>query len=64
MVAVYNVAGTAAMNLEQQRDTIIDIAAPTWCAERTRVRIGRARGDDRAASDLDLLRTWSPTAPF
>ena len=27
MVAVYNVAGAAAMNLEQQRDTIIDIAA-------------------------------------
>lgn len=54
MVAVYNVAGAAAMNLEQQCDTIIDICRQAWCAKRARVRIV-ARGDDRAASDLDLL---------
>ena len=54
MVAVYNVAGAEAMNLDQQRDTIIDIAARHG-ARDVRVFGSVARGDDRPASDLDLL---------
>ena len=45
--------GAAAMNLEQQRDTIIDIAARHG-ARNVRVFGSVARGDD-PASDVDLL---------
>ena len=54
VAAVYNVAGQLPMNLEQQRDTIIDIAARHG-ARNVRVFGSVARGDDRPASDLDLL---------
>jgi len=42
------------MTLEQQRDTIIDIAARHG-ARNVRVFGSVARGDDHPASDIDLL---------
>jgi uncharacterized protein len=42
------------MTLEQQRDTIIDIAARHG-ARNVRVFGSVARGEDRPASDIDLL---------
>jgi len=48
-----------AMNLEQQRDTIIDIASRHG-ARNVRVFGSVARGDDRPASDLDLLVDMEP----
>ena len=58
-MAVEVVASAVAMNLEQQRDTIIDIASRHG-ARNVRVFGSVARGDDRPASDLDLLVDMEP----
>ena len=54
VAAVYNSRGISTMNFEHQRDAIIDIAARHG-ARNVRVFGSVARGDDRPASDVDLL---------